>query len=246
MSRIRHVPAYPDEVTLTDSTSTTLALGPDWISAETIAAAGLLIVLLVIFTETGLLIGFFLPGDSLLFTTGLLLNEGTLDAPLWLFLVTVPIAAIVGDQVGYTIGRVAGPKIFERPDSRFFQQEYVDKAYSYFEKYGPRTIVIARFVPIVRTFAPVVAGVSHMNRKVFTTWNVLGGIFWTVGLILLGYWLGEVDVVADNVEIVILGIVFLSVLPIIIEVVRARREFRAGPKPRTDPLPKDVVDGSDT
>jgi len=224
-------------------TTTTLALGPEWLSAEKIAGAGLVVLLLVVFTETGLLIGFFLPGDSLLFTAGLLINEGTLDLPLWLVLVTVPIAAIVGDQVGYTIGHVAGPKVFDKPDSRFFQQEYVDKAYAYFEKYGPRTIVIARFVPIVRTFAPVVAGVSRMDRRVFTTWNVFGGVLWGAGVVLLGYFLGEIDLIADHAELFILGIVALSVIPIVVEVVRARREFRAGPDPRVDPLPTEVVDG---
>ena len=170
--------------------ATTVALGPEWLSAERLAGAGLVVLLLVVFIETGLLIGFFLPGDSLLFTAGLLINAGTLDIPLWLVLLTVPLAAIIGDQVGYTIGRVAGPKVFDRPDSRFFQQEYVDKAYAYFEKYGPRTIVIARFVPIVRTFAPVVAGVSGMNRRTFTVWNVIGGVAWGAGVVLLGYFLG--------------------------------------------------------
>lgn len=223
--------------------TTTLALGPEWLSAETIAGAGLVIVLLVVFTETGLLVGFFLPGDSLLFTTGLLINEGTLDLPLWLVLVTVPIAAIIGDQVGYTIGRVAGPKVFDKPDSRFFQQEYVDKAHGYFERYGPRTIVIARFVPIVRTFAPVVAGVSRMDRRLFTIWNVVGGILWGAGVVCLGYFLGEVDVIAENAEAFILGIIALSFIPIAVEVLRARRVHRAGPDPREDPLPKDIVDG---
>jgi membrane-associated protein len=224
---------------LSEAAAPTLALGPEWISPEYLIGLGLLALLLVVFVETGLLVGFFLPGDSLLFTAGLLVAEGTFDVPLWLVLVTVPLAAIVGDQVGYTIGRTAGPRVFNRPDSRFFQQEYVDKAYGYFERYGARTIVIARFVPIVRTFAPVVAGVSRMRRRVFTTFNVLGAILWGAGVPTLGYYLGRIAFVRDNVEAIILGIVALSVLPIAVEVLRARRTGYTGPPPGRE-LPADV------
>ena len=212
-----------------------LALLPEAISADNIARAGLLLLLAVVFVETGLLVGFFLPGDSLLFTAGVLVaTEDVL--PLWQVLVFVPLAAIAGDQVGYTIGRKAGPRIFQRPDSRLFQQEYVDKSYAYFERYGARTIVIARFVPIVRTFAPVVAGVSRMHYRTFLIFNVIGALLWGVGVTLLGYFLGGVPFVADNIEPIILGIVALSVLPIVVEVLRARRAQRAGPTPRVDPV----------
>ena len=219
---------------------TTLALGPEWMSPDALVGAGLLVLLLVVFVESGLLVGFFLPGDSLLFTAGLLIN--TQDVlPLWLVLVTVPLAAIAGDQVGYLIGKKAGPHVFNRPDSRFFQQEYVDKSYAFFEKYGARTIVLARFVPIVRTFAPVVAGVSRMRYRTFVTYNVIGGVLWGVGVTLLGYFLGQIEFVADNIEPIILLIIALSVLPIVIEVLRARREHRAGPPPASDrELPEDV------
>ena len=218
----------------------TLALGPEWLSPDALVGAGLLVLLTVVFVESGLLIGFFLPGDSLLFTAGLLIH--TQDAlPLWLVLLTVPLAAIAGDQVGYAIGRSAGPRIFNRPDSRFFQQEYVDKSYAYFERYGARTIVLARFVPIVRTFAPVVAGVSHMRYRTFVTYNVVGGVLWGAGLVLVGYFLGGIAFVADNVEPIILGIVALSVLPIVLELLRARRVHRAGPPPAEErTLPADV------
>ena len=217
---------------------TTLALGPEWMSPDALVGAGLLVLLLVVFVESGLLVGFFLPGDSLLFTAGLLIN--TQDVlPLWLVLVTVPLAAIAGDQVGYLIGKKAGPHVFNRPDSRFFQQEYVDKSYAFFEKYGARTIVIARFVPIVRTFTPVVAGVSRMRYRTFVTYNVIGGVLWGVGVTLLGYFLGQIEFVADNIEPIILLIIALSVLPIAIEVLRARREHRAGPAPARE-LPEDV------
>ncbi len=217
---------------------TPLALGPEWLSPDALVGAGLLVLLLVVFVESGLLIGFFLPGDSLLFTAGLLIN--TQDVlPLWLVLVTVPLAAIAGDQVGYFIGKKAGPRIFNKPDSRFFQQEYVDKSYAFFEKYGARTIVIARFVPIVRTFAPVVAGVSRMEYRTFVTYNVIGGVLWGAGVTLLGYFLGQIQFVADNIEPIILGIIALSVLPIVVEVLRARREHRKGPPAGRD-LPADV------
>ena len=215
--------------TLDPTPSTVLALGPSWLAPEYFIGLGLVALLVVVFVETGLLIGFFLPGDSLLFTAGLLVAEGTFDIPLWVLLVTVPLAAIAGDQVGYTIGRQAGPRVFNRPDSRLFQQEFVDKAYGYFERYGPRTIVLARFVPIVRTFAPVVAGVSRMHYRTFLTYNVVGGVLWGAGVSTLGYFLGQVAFVRSNVEIIILAIVGLSVLPILFELLRARREHRSGP-----------------
>ena len=212
---------------------------PEWLSAESLAKAGLVALLVVVFAETGLLVGFFLPGDSLLFTAGLLVAQGEIGLSIWWLVLTLPLAAVAGDQTGYQIGRVSGPRIFNRPDSRFFQQEYVDKSYAYFERYGARTIVIARFVPIVRTFAPVVAGVSRMERRVFTTYNVVGAVLWAAGVPLIGYYLGRFDVVADNVGRVILGIVLVSVLPIVVEVLRARRNHRRGPTPGRE-LPADV------
>ena len=217
-----------------------LALGPEWLSPDALVSAGLLVLLLVVFVESGLLVGFFLPGDSLLFTAGLLIN--TQDVlPLWLVLLTVPLAAIAGDQVGYAIGRRAGPHVFNRPDSRFFQQEYVDKSYAYFERYGARTIVLARFVPIVRTFAPVVAGVSRMRYRTFVLYNVLGGVLWGAGVVLLGYFLGRIQFIADNVEPILLGIVAVSFVPIFVEVLRARREHRAGPPAEGRALPSDLT-----
>ena len=194
-----------------------IALGGSWLDPDRlIEAFGTVGVLLIVFVESGLLIGFFLPGDSLLFTAGLLSAAGTLP-DLWILLVTIPLAAIAGDQVGYAIGRKAGPAVFSRPDSRFFRQEYVVKAESYFERYGPRTIVLARFVPIVRTFAPVMAGVARMRYATFVKFNIIGGVAWGVGLTLLGYYLGQVEFVAANLEAVLVGIVALSVLPIIRE-----------------------------
>lgn len=210
------------------SSALPLALGPDWLDPEfLIETFGTIGILTIVFIESGLLVGFFLPGDSLLFTAGLLSANGTLPE-VWVLLVTVPIAAIAGDQVGYAIGRKAGPAVFRRPDSRIFRQEYVDRSHEFFEKYGPRTVVIARFVPIVRTFTPVMAGVAKMDYRTFLTYNIIGGIGWGVGVTLLGYFLGQVGFIRANIEIIILGIVGLSVLPIVFELTRAWREAAAG------------------
>jgi membrane-associated protein len=195
---------------------------------------GLLGVFAVVFAESGLLIGFFLPGDSLLFTAGFLASgpssvDEALHLPLGWLLVGTFIAAVVGDQVGYVIGRKAGPSIFRRPDSRFFKQENVDRAHEFFDRYGAKTIVLARFVPIVRTFAPVVAGVSQMNYRTFVTFNVVGGFLWAIGVTLLGYFLGQVDVIEENLELVILTVVAISVLPIAREIWMSRRQRRSAP-----------------
>ena len=186
---------------------------------------------LVVFAESGLLIGFFLPGDSLLFTAGFLASAPgsvpeELHLSLPLLLVGCFVAAVVGDQVGYLMGRRVGPAIFRRPDSRFFKQDNVDKAQAFFDRYGAKTIVLARFVPVVRTFAPIVAGVSRMNYRTFVTFNVIGGALWAVGVTLLGYFLGQVDFVEQNLELAILTVVAISVLPIVIELLKARKEKR--------------------
>jgi membrane-associated protein len=209
---------------------TAVALGPDWLDPEhLIRSFGHLAVLgvcLVVFAETGLLVGFFLPGDSLLFTAGLLVATGVIDTPVWLLAVLVFVAAFVGDQTGYLIGRKAGPRIFNRPDSRLFKQEYVDKTYAYFDRYGARTIVIARFVPIVRTFAPVAAGVGRMDYRTFATYNVFGALLWGVGVTLLGYWLGQIEFVRHYIEPILLGIIALSLVPVAVELLRARSSRR--------------------
>jgi membrane-associated protein len=193
---------------------------------------GLWGVFAVVFAESGLLVGFFLPGDSLLFTAGFLASgpssvDEALHLPLGFLLIGTFVAAVAGDQVGYLLGRRAGPAIFRRPDSRFFKQENVDKAHAFFDKYGAKTIVLARFVPIVRTFAPVVAGVSRMNYRTFVTFNVVGGFLWAIGVTLLGYFLGQVDVIEDNLELAILTVVAISLLPIARELWLARRQRRA-------------------
>lgn len=195
-----------------------------------IDAAGLLGIFLIVFAESGLLIGFFLPGDSLLFTAGFLasgpaslLDKGLPHLSLAPLLIGVAVCAVAGDQVGYVFGRRVGPALFRRPDSRIFKQAHIDKAHSYFDKYGAKTIVIARFVPIVRTFAPIVAGAGEMHYRTFVTYNVVGGVAWAVGMTLLGYFLGQVSFISDHLEATVLAVVALSLVPIVVEVLRARR-----------------------
>jgi membrane-associated protein len=195
-------------------------LDPQWL----ISTFGLIGILAIVFAESGLLIGFFFPGDSLLFTTGLLVADGTyLHQPLWLMCLLVSIAAIAGDQFGYVFGRRFGPSLFRRPDSRLFKQENLTRARAFFAKYGARSIVLARFVPIVRTFTPIVAGASHMHYRTFLMYNVIGGTLWGCGVTIAGYFLGQIGFVRSNIELILIGIVVLSVIPIGIELLRARR-----------------------
>lgn len=212
--------------------TTTIALGPQFIQPNYLLENfGLIGLLLVVFVECALLVGFFLPGDSLLFTAGLIAtgqaelagNPVSPVASLWVLLVTVPVAAVAGDQVGYLIGRKAGPAVFARDDSRFFKQRYVTEAHKFFERHGGKAIVLARFVPIVRTFVPVTAGVARMSYRTFLTFNLLGGVLWGVGVTLLGYLLGQIAFVSAHIEAILLLIVLVSVAPVVLQVVRARR-----------------------
>lgn len=201
---------------------------PDWLNPDVFLrnpALGPWVILLIcgiVFAETGLLVGFFLPGDSMLFTAGLLVATGALDVSLPLFATLIFIAAFVGDQTGYFIGRKAGPAIFNKPNSRFFRQEYVEKAHGFFERFGGRAVVLARFVPVVRTFVPVVAGVAHMSYRVFALYNLLGALLWGVGVTMLGFWLGQYAWVGDNIDLIFIVIVLLSVIPVGIELLKAR------------------------
>lgn len=193
-----------------------------------IETVGLIGIFVVVFAESGLLIGFFLPGDALLFTAGFLASgpsdfDESLHLPLLPLMIGIFIAAVAGDQVGYMFGARVGPALFKRPDSRFFKQANVAKAHEFFERYGARTIVLARFVPIVRTFAPIVAGVSAMTYRTFVTFNLVGGFIWAFGVTLLGYFLGQIDVVEQNLEVAILAVVAVSCAPVAIELIRSRR-----------------------
>jgi membrane-associated protein len=192
---------------------------------------GLIGLLLIIFAETGLLVGFFLPGDSLLFTAGLVSAGGLAGvtlAPLWVLLIVLPLVAIAGNLVGYWIGYRAGPSVFSRPNSRLFKAEYVEQAHAFFEKYGARTVLLARFVPIARTFTTVMAGASRMDFRVYALYSVIGGIVWAGGVTALGHWLGQVDVIREHIELFAILIVVISVVPVAIELLRARRNNRKG------------------
>jgi len=191
---------------------------------------GLLGLLAIIFAETGLLVGFFLPGDSLLFTAGMVAAGGFAGvtlAPLWVLLLLLPLAAIAGNLTGYWIGHRAGPAVFKRERSRFFKPEYVEQANTFFTRHGARTILLARFVPIVRTFATVMAGASRMDLRVYALYSVIGGIVWAAGVTALGYWLGQVDVIHDNIELFAIGVVVLSLVPVAVELLKARRRNSA-------------------
>jgi len=189
---------------------------------------------LILFAETGLLLGFFLPGDSLLFIAGYATVAGNtlhLHLSLPVVLVLAPIGAIIGAQVGYEIGRRAGPRLFTRPESRLFKAEYVDKTAEVFSAFGPRrAVVVARFIPIVRTFLNPMAGTVRMPVRDFTIWNVVGGLLWTVGLIVLGHLLGRVDFVRTHIEVLVVFVVFLSVVPVLFELTRRGVRSRASGK----------------
>ena len=180
----------------------------------------------IIFTETGLFFGFFLPGDSLLVTAGLLATQG-----LSLDIVTLGLllnaAAIVGDNTNYWIGRLSGPRIFNRDDSLFFRKKHVERAHAFYERHGAKTIVLARFMPIIRTFAPLVAGVAQMNYKTFLTFSVLGGTLWIWSMLMIGYFLGRyIPGIDRHIEKVIIVVIFLSILPGIISWLKERKAGR--------------------
>ena len=190
---------------------------------------GLVLAALIVFAESGLLFGFFLPGDSLLFIAGFLSSDAGHNVlpPLPITAGVIFIAAVIGDQVGYLFGRKVGPSLFEREKGRLFNPTNVARAHVFFERRGPVAIVLARFVPIVRTFTPIVAGVAHMNYRTFVTFNVIGAFLWGVGLTTLGYFLGEIDVVKNNLEIAAVVIVAISLSPVAIEFMRHRKEVAA-------------------
>ena len=218
-----------------------LATGPwkpeFWL--EKAGASAAWVIAAIIFAESGLFFGFFLPGDSLLFMAGFLTSAGAEDfvttsagAPLAPvvdgmphILVLLPVlflAAVAGDQVGYLFGKKVGPALFTREDSRLFKQSHVKKAHDFLEKYGPKTIFLARFVPIVRTFAPIVAGVGEMRYRTFLKFNLLGGFVWAVGITALGHFLGNIEFVRDNIEYAVIVIVLLSLTPVFFEVYKSR------------------------
>jgi membrane-associated protein len=206
---------------------------------ETFGTLGLFFI---VFAESGLLVGFFLPGDSLLVTAGLLASQGVLNFPL--ILLGCFLAAVAGDQVGYVFGARVGPSLFSRPNSRFFRRSHVERARRYFDEQGAKTVVLARFVPIVRTFTPVLAGVGQMRYRRFVTYNVLGGFLWAIGVTTVGYTLGEAVPDIDRYIVPIVAVILVaSFVPIAREVLRLRREGaeEAGPPASEELRPEPAV-----
>lgn len=183
------------------------------------------ILFLIVFCETGLIVTPFLPGDSLLFAAGALAAASGLDVHL--LAVLLFIAAVLGDSVNYAIGRRSGMRLFRDPQSRIFRRDYLDRTERFYAKHGPKTIVIARFIPIVRTFAPFVAGVGTMPYRIFLFWNVAGAFLWVGSFIYAGYAFGDLPVVRENFTLLILGIIVVSVMPVVIEAIKAWRGARA-------------------
>lgn len=208
------------------------ALLPDFLDAQhlidSFGTAALIGILVVIFVEVGLLFPI-LPGDSMLFTAGALVAQNSLDIGIgiWPLSIILVLTAFAGTQCGYWIGRTLGPKVFSRPDSRFFKQRYIDQTYAYFDRYGGRTLVVAQFIPFVRTYASVAAGVGRMPYRHFVRFNAIGVVLWAGGVTWLGYALGNVTFIKDNIEALLVLVVLVSVLPVVFEVGRKHRKAKA-------------------
>lgn len=237
------------------------SLLPEWLDPQVFLsdpAVGPWVVLLIcgiVFVETGLLIGFFLPGDSLLFTAGLLVATGAMQINIWVLILLIALCAFAGDQLGYYIGRKAGPVVFNRPESRFFHQDNVRRAEAFFARHGGKAVVLARFIPVIRTFTPVVAGVGRMHYATFIAYNAIGGAFWALSVTLLGYILGDrVPFVRDNLDLIFLGVIALTLIFVVAGLFRPGKRQRAagkgpagkeagkeagkGTRPRIRPVPR--------
>jgi len=205
------------------------ALGPDIEGTlRNLGDIAFWVVLGIIFAECGILIGFFLPGDSLLFITGLLIASGAISLNIYVACLLLVLAAILGNVTGYWIGYKAGPSLFNKPDSKLFRKEYVDKTHEFFEKYGARAIILARFVPIVRTFITAVAGIGRMDFGRYFIFSAIGAVLWAAGVTIAGYFLGNIEFVKKNIELILVGVVLLSVIPIVIEWWRHKRTNAPG------------------
>lgn len=226
-------------------TTTDLALLPAWLDPSTLitslgswAAVG---IMLILFAECGLLIGFFLPGDTLLFIAGLFVSTGALGIGLWWLIPLEIVAAFVGNMVGYGIGRKVGPAVFKRPDAKFLKPEYIERSAHFFDRYGKVAVVLARFVPIVRTVATVMAGASRMNARVYTLYSFIGGVAWCTVITLAGFYLGKIQFVRDNVDLLvvlaIVVVVLFTALPALVHWRSRRGARRAGGSPVPDQAP---------
>ncbi|KML66019.1 DedA family protein [Pectobacterium peruviense] len=199
--------------------------------AELVAQYGVwvyAILFLILFCETGLVVTPFLPGDSLLFVAGALAALPSNDLNVHTMVFLMIIAAVTGDAVNYTIGRLFGEKLFSNPNSKIFRRSYLDKTHAFYARHGGKTIILARFVPIVRTFAPFVAGMGHMSYRHFAAYNVIGALLWVLSFTYAGYWFGDLPIVQENLKLLIVAIIFLSILPGIIEIARHRRAATRG------------------
>jgi len=192
---------------------------------ELIRSGGYVVLSAIVFAETGLFIGFFLPGDSLLFTAGLIASQGFFN--VFYLMILLSLMAVIGDAVGYGIGFKAGTALYKRPDTLWFRRKHLLYAKEFYEEHGGKAIFLARFVPFARTFAPVVAGIAQMSYPRFASYNVFGGIFWVCSMISAGFFLGSFPWVRHNLEKVVLLIVFVSVLPIVVEYLRNRKKVEA-------------------
>jgi membrane-associated protein len=212
------------------SAMTAVALGPNWLNPEylisSLGAWVIPIVAIIIFAECGILIGFFLPGDSLLFPLGLFIAHGTVQTPLWIACLVMSVCAVLGNFAGYGIGWAIGPRLFDKPNSKLFKREYVDRTHAFFDRYGTRAIFLARFVPVVRTFITAVAGVGRMDRRRYFGVSVLGGVIWASGVLVAGYFLGQIPFIGNNVDLILVLIVIISIIPMVIEWARHRRQVR--------------------
>jgi membrane-associated protein len=205
-----------------------------WLDPENLingfGAFALLGVCFIVFAETGLLVGFLLPGDTLLIITGLLTFQGVIDFPIWVVCLSISIAAFLGGEVGYLIGHKAGPRIFERKESGLFSIENVKRTNHFFERFGGFAVIVARFVPIVRTFAPVAAGVGHMNYKKYSLYNAIGALIWGSGLTFAGYLLGYIpplsDFVTEYIDVILLGAVALTLIPTVFHYIQSMRKAK--------------------
>lgn len=178
---------------------------------------------LIVIAETGLLLGFFLPGDSLLFTVGLMIGGGVIQTPIWVACLAISVSAVIGDQIGYFIGKKSGPKVFNKPESKLFSHKNVERAENFFQKYGAKAVIFAHYVPIMRTFIPVAAGVGNMKYSYYLRNNIIGALSWGISVPLIGYFLGNIAFIREHVIVVTLVLIALSFIPVTLEVIKARK-----------------------
>ena len=190
-------------------------------------SAALIVACIIIFVECGLFLGFFLPGDSLLFTVGILVSTSVIKTPLWLSMLALAVCAVAGNILGYRIGEVVGARLLQRPDGRLFKRRYVEETNAFLSRHGRKAIVLARFTPVVRTFITAVAGVAGMRRREFITWSVVGGVLWTAVMTAAGYGLGSVPFVKKHLELIVVAIVVVSFIPVVHTYLKERRNQKA-------------------